>query len=152
MIGLSDRNMEIDISLGDTYMGSIAPFPDFLPDGQIQKCSVTLLDHYVKKQSIEAPTFIKMDIEGEEVRALKGAVRTLRSSLPILTVEFHSLSLLNEGRKLMSDIGYSIMLLSGQPVTDDYINSIHKFHQYVICFHNNTLWHRDRLEFILSKQ
>jgi hypothetical protein len=37
----------------------------------------------------ESPTWIKMDIEGAELEALKGAVRTIRKCLPILAISVY---------------------------------------------------------------
>ena len=51
--------------------------------------------------------FIKMDIEGAELRAISGMARILRSSRPFLLVEFHGENGLDGGRRLI-DTDYSL--------------------------------------------
>lgn len=145
-IGLSNQQGKSTIELGDTYMGSLDSLASKKSDKQIQTCCITTLDSYVQEQAMVQPTLIKMDIEGGEVQALEGAKELLNNSIPLLTIEFHSLALLHAGRNLLSDLGYSILLFSGLPITDEYIKNITSFHQNVLCIHNNTSWHRDRLK------
>lgn len=55
------------------------------PGGEIQVLTVALDD----LKSLMAPGFVKMDIEGFEVFALRGMVETLKSHQPILFIEIN---------------------------------------------------------------
>lgn len=50
---------------------------------QVQAVSI---DSFVEKHSLQSVDFIKMDIEGNELAALKGATRTIQSFLPKLAI------------------------------------------------------------------
>jgi FkbM family methyltransferase len=56
------------------------------------------------------PNFIKMDIEGEELRALQGARKLLRER-PALCIEIHSSQLAVEVNKLLSEYNYYVELI-----------------------------------------
>lgn len=57
------------------------------------------------------PDFIKMDIEGGEVAALRGAARTLGELQPNLLIEVHSLALENDCLDLLRAYGYQPRLI-----------------------------------------
>lgn len=46
----------------------------------------TTIDDFVKKNQIKKIDFIKMDIEGSELHALKGAEKTLKEMKPVLSI------------------------------------------------------------------
>ena len=50
-------------------------------------CEVTTIDSYCQEKSIERVDFIKLDIEGAELLALRGGVETIVRSRPIVVVE-----------------------------------------------------------------
>jgi Methyltransferase FkbM domain len=52
------------------------------------------------------PGFIKLDIEGGELVALRSAERLLREQHPALVVEVHSASLEQDCGRLMTELGY----------------------------------------------
>jgi len=55
--------------------------------------STISIDDYVEKNGVEKVDFIKMDIEGAELNALKGTIKTLRKYRPKLAISlYHSLS------------------------------------------------------------
>lgn len=89
---------------------------------------ITVLDGYVdetsggsdgsKRVTIDelaekffVPDFIKIDIEGGEVSALRGAKRTLTERKPHLLVEVHSLHLENDCLTLLRALGYSPLVV-----------------------------------------
>jgi len=59
------------------------------------------------------PDFIKMDIEGAEVRALKGAVHTLRHLHPVWLIELHGSECKREVKVLLEAARYAFFDLEG---------------------------------------
>ena len=73
--------------------------------------SVTL-DEFVA--TAPSPHFIKMDIEGAELAALRGAGRLLSSENPPgLLIEFHGEALRRDGRAMLEKFGYRFHSLDG---------------------------------------
>ncbi len=54
---------------------------------RVIECRVTTIDQMVLRREIPPPTVIKMDMEGAELSALRGAVETLRSHRPAIVFE-----------------------------------------------------------------
>lgn len=50
-------------------------------------CKVERLDEYVKAQGVERIDFIKLDVEGAEIFALRGGLKSIEKHKPILFVE-----------------------------------------------------------------
>lgn len=50
-------------------------------------CKVERLDEYVKAQGVERIDFIKLDVEGAEIFALRGGLKSIEKYKPILFVE-----------------------------------------------------------------
>jgi hypothetical protein len=59
------------------------------------------------------PDFIKMDIEGGEVRALRGASHTLRHLRPGWLIELHGSEAEREVKSLLEEAGYAFFDLRG---------------------------------------
>lgn len=77
------------------------------------RCDVTTLDEFVANTELSRLDAIKMDIEGAELFALRGAEKTLNTFRPILQIELNALA--------CKDFGYVL--------TD--LESILKAHDYV---------------------
>jgi FkbM family methyltransferase len=71
--------------------------------------SVRRLDGLIEAEKLPLPDFIKMDIEGAEVKALIGAGETLRRSRPALVIELHDTA--REVASLLSEMDYRIYSL-----------------------------------------
>ena len=52
------------------------------------------------------PSFVKIDVEGHELHALKGAQETLKKHKPTVLIEIHNFSEDNEVHKFMKSLGY----------------------------------------------
>jgi hypothetical protein len=59
---------------------------------QTARVPVTTVDGTVRALGLERLDFVKMDIEGSEVAALRGAAETLRRFRPRLLVETHTVN------------------------------------------------------------
>ena len=94
--------------------------------GKVTKVRSLVLDHIDNFFSTTNPIhFVKMDIEGSELGALKGMRKLLLSNKPILLIEFHPPSILEYGVDpkeeydfLTKDLGYDITLLSSSFIPD----------------------------------
>ena len=70
------------------------------------------LDDHARQQSIESLHFIKMDVEGAELMALRGAEQTIRRHRPIIAVEYNRAALRRAGTTMheldawLNDHGY----------------------------------------------
>ena len=79
--GLSDRETVARFDMGGYYICTAR----MNPRGG-QECYVTSLDNMVQAGSIPRVDFIKMDIEGAEVLAVRGAKETIRMYRPKLSI------------------------------------------------------------------
>jgi FkbM family methyltransferase len=73
---------------------------------------VRRLDALVDAEKLALPDFIKMDIEGGEVKALTGAVETLRQSRPVLLIELHQTE--REVLSILGGLDYQTYRLTSQ--------------------------------------
>jgi FkbM family methyltransferase len=84
----------------------------FEPAHQIERRAVTI-DGYCEQHAV-APSFLKIDVEGAELRVLRGASETLARATPDLFIEV----LTADERKreiweLLQRFGYSVFLITG---------------------------------------
>jgi len=70
------------------------------------------VDTFCPRFEIARVDLIKMDIEGAELLALQGMMRTLRRDCPILIVELWGTENLAEAPQLLSCLGYEVQILS----------------------------------------
>ena len=70
------------------------------------------LDNLVKKNDLELPSIIKMDIEGAESRALSGAKKTILKSKPIIFIEIHDILNMYNVLNFLNEIDYKHSLLN----------------------------------------
>lgn len=80
------------------------------PDEQIT-VEVVTLDSYCEANSIDSVDVIKLDVEGAEMLALRGAELLLRRCRPDLFVEAHSRELAAEVTCFLGPIGYEVTTL-----------------------------------------
>lgn len=68
----------------------------------------TSIDSFVYEKGNPAPDIIKIDIEGEELNALRGAEKTLKEHHPKLILEIHSRELAVECPAYIKKLGYAV--------------------------------------------
>jgi FkbM family methyltransferase len=92
-----------------------------------QEISIVTLDEEIVEAGLAPPGFIKIDIEGWEIEALRGARRTLLTHRPMLFLEMHGETMREKKRKVKEivdflwDVGYRRIehIESGSAVTPD---------------------------------
>lgn len=73
--------IENDYAPGCSYVAGIG-----VPGDNTSEVEITTIDNIVNELNIENVDFIKMDIEGSEVEALKGAEQTIKSQVPKMAI------------------------------------------------------------------
>ena len=82
----------------------------------ILEIPVTTIDTLLESGDILPPRLIKMDIEGEEVNALKGAEKLLVEHKPLLNISTHGKEIREQCEAFLTDLGYEIQ--EGTPRND----------------------------------
>jgi FkbM family methyltransferase len=111
---------------------------------KIGKGRITTLDKYVEAKGIRRIDFIKCDVDGAEVRFLKGARKTLLSYKPVIIIEASgahgrpsSLELFQE----LDNFGYKFFSLHYkselQPIEKNMFSG--NFKENILCLPNNKL-------------
>jgi len=78
---------------------------------------VSTLDSAVRR--FGEPNFVKMDIEGAEGRALRGASRVVNEIRPTWLIELHGAECEREVRTILGAASYLFLNLNGEPVLPD---------------------------------
>jgi len=118
---LADRIVLVPLGLGDRCNQSAKPIqtngvlaPGFSLQGMSDPAAipVTTIDRLVESGQIERVDFIKMDIEGYELKALRGATKTLCRFRPKLAISvYHRAADLYEIPTFLSRLGLGYKLL-----------------------------------------
>ncbi|MDD2903219.1 MAG: FkbM family methyltransferase [Syntrophales bacterium] len=80
-------------------------------------CATVSLDQFCREQGLRPPDFIKMDVEGAELAALKGAENILAQARPLLLLEMEEKTLKAAGTdkaaiaRLLQNYGYQAAFL-----------------------------------------
>lgn len=102
--GVSDAPGEACFDLGKgTGRGRLAASSGGL------RVSLVSIDDLVSRGTVRPPSFIKMDVEGAELRALQGARHTLSERLPTLMLSVHSAQLKTDCSQFLRDVGYQLL-------------------------------------------
>ena len=72
----------------------------------IEEICIVTLDEEIPQAGLPAPDFIKIDIEGLEIEALRGARNTLELNKPALFLEMHGETLREKRRKVVEIIAF----------------------------------------------
>ena len=83
------------------------------------------IDSFVGNNAWAVPYMIKIDIEGAEFLALKGAMDTLRRHKPILLMEIHSIFNMLKVCEMLDSLNYKIVLLKEETDGRCFISAQH---------------------------
>ena len=72
----------------------------------VEEVSIVTLDEEIPRSSLPAPDFIKIDIEGWEIEALRGARSTLELHKPALFLEMHGETMREKRRKVAEIVAF----------------------------------------------
>jgi len=72
----------------------------------VQEISIVTLDEEITQASLPRPDFIKIDVEGWEIEALRGARHTLESFKPALFLEMHGETIREKRRKVAEIVAF----------------------------------------------
>jgi FkbM family methyltransferase len=144
-VGASDSNEPIVVHASDTLMGSIARDDAANVGGISEVCQLVRLDDYRHRYAIAAPALIKIDVEGAEVKALRGAEDTLRTAVPLLIVEFHNIDVLREGFAWLTERGYLLQDMSGARLQQARVAAMSSYYGSLFCYDPTVAWHVDRV-------
>lgn len=112
-LGIIDENKTIELYLSSQEnLGMSSIFHHDTESGEKEKVKAVKLDDFVSDNNIRKVNVIKIDIEGAEIFALKGMVKTLKKFRPVLLVEISENVLQgktvsgNDVFNFMRDVGY----------------------------------------------
>jgi FkbM family methyltransferase len=74
------------------------------------------LDEWIEQEGIPMPDLLKIDIEGAELLALRGAQRILTSRRPPIFLSTHSGNVHRECLELLASFGYRVRATDGRPL------------------------------------
>lgn len=95
-------------------MGHLVGEGDVAPHAQTFEVIVETIDEICSR--VGQPRLIKLDVEGFEVAALRGAERTIRSRSSSWLIELHSESLAARTREILDSRGYEFFDIQGNAV------------------------------------
>ncbi len=72
----------------------------------VEEIPIVALDEEIPRAGLAAPGFIKIDIEGWEIEALRGAAQTLRQYKPALFLEMHGETIREKKRKAAEIVAF----------------------------------------------
>lgn len=84
-------------------------------DGGVAVRTVAL-DDLIRESRVPVPDVMKIDVEGAEMRVLRGAQRALSELQPLIFLATHSATLQQESRVFLSSLGYTFVPIGSASV------------------------------------
>lgn len=92
----------------------------FVGDHQDSDKQMISIDTMVYEEGHRKPDFIKIDIEGGELKALEGAKRVLEEHHPNLIIEVHSKALEDQCLAFLQGLGYHVDIVDQNALLPEY--------------------------------
>lgn len=104
------------LEFGFATIGRFSSAESFVRDRPCGRMTVECrsLDSLLKEHRIDLPDFVKIDVEGAELRVLKGMENLLKASNPKLLIEMHNEKTAEDYFKFLENKGYSAYYLNGK--------------------------------------
>jgi len=111
-VGATDTEMTFEI-MPESSMGklSTSTFQHGVSGQRTIEVKVVALDNLLSSRKVAAPTLMKIDIEGAEFDALRGAEQLILDHKPKLLIEIHSFDLLVQCRAWLAERGYDLSVV-----------------------------------------
>ncbi|MBA2669485.1 MAG: FkbM family methyltransferase [Gemmatimonadetes bacterium] len=107
-VAVSDRAGEAAFEFGTgSGTGRLASAGDV-------RVTTTTVDTVVAERGV-APGFLKIDVEGAEVKLLEGAIETLRVARPVVFLSTHGAELHEESQAILGSVGYRFERIGADP-------------------------------------
>lgn len=87
--GLYDKDCELDFSYIEEVAGCSFASEVGVREGMMEKISCINFDKWCIENSIDKIDFIKMDVEGAEIRAFQGMINSIKRLKPKMIIEFN---------------------------------------------------------------
>jgi FkbM family methyltransferase len=92
-----------------------------LSDAGSLEVQVVQMDDLVGRAVIPTPDFLKIDVEGAELRVLEGARRVLSSGHPSIVLSAHGARLFGACKGFLLELGYRVVLVKDGTPDGDYL-------------------------------
>ncbi|MFA7193548.1 MAG: FkbM family methyltransferase [Candidatus Paceibacterota bacterium] len=72
------------------------------------KVESNTIDNLISQKKLSVPDFIKIDVEGAELKVLEGGINTLQQNGPELIIEIHTIPMMFHVSNFLEKLGYKI--------------------------------------------
>lgn len=105
----------------ERFMEAASPAMGGLSDGGCLEVRTLALDEGIETRRLPEPDFLKIDVEGAELRVLEGARALLARKHPSIVLSAHGWRLFEECRDLLRDSGYRCEVARDGSADGDYL-------------------------------
>ncbi|MEM7647144.1 MAG: FkbM family methyltransferase [Pseudomonadota bacterium] len=146
-VGLWDQNEVLDFGISEETANNFGTFSVGSKDNLVNQlqCQVIKIDDYVSEKKVSKVDFLKMDVEGAELKALIGAQRTLERDRPTLLIEICKYTCDRFGYdqeeiwQLLKPLGYKMVLISNSQKASKGLESLSGLLQENVLFYQGNL-------------
>jgi len=105
-VALSDKNGSIWLYCGGLGLSTFSS-----KKVKLVRCEARTLDRIVEEEGLSRVDWIKIDVDGSEVKVLKGAFKTVRKSKPTMVIESSFGLSLRKLTQLLHNLGYQTIII-----------------------------------------